>query len=93
MGSKLDLLLDYLDGLTARPRLDELAKRLGQVDLEPADVAGWVHFSPRTYQRNLVRAGPWYHLWVMCWRNGQRSPFTTTPAAAARCRCWRGRPR
>src|SRR5262249_37346554 len=37
--------------------------------------AGWVSYSPRSYQRNLVRAGEWYHVWVMCWRNGQRSPI------------------
>jgi DMSO/TMAO reductase YedYZ molybdopterin-dependent catalytic subunit len=75
MNSKLDVLFSYLDGLTGRPRLDELAALLGQLNLEPADLAGWVHFSPRSYQRNLVRAGTAYHLWVMCWRNGQRSPI------------------
>ena len=36
--------------------------------------AGFVHFDDRHYQRNLVRAGRWYHIWGLCWKNGQRSP-------------------
>src|SRR5262245_9611182 len=75
MASKLDRLLTYLHGLTGRPPLDELKALLGQLDVEPTELADWVRFSPRNYQRNLVRAGSWYHLWVMCWRNGQRSPI------------------
>src|SRR5689334_9098791 len=75
MSGKLDGLFAYLDGLRGRPPLDALAARLRDLDVTPADVAGWVQFSPRGYQRNLVRAGEWYHVWVMCWRNGQRSPI------------------
>jgi DMSO/TMAO reductase YedYZ molybdopterin-dependent catalytic subunit len=75
MASQLERLLTYLDGLDDRPRLDELEALLKRLDLGPADLAEWTRFSPRNYQRNLVRAGPWYHLWVMCWRNGQRSPI------------------
>jgi DMSO/TMAO reductase YedYZ molybdopterin-dependent catalytic subunit len=75
MSAKLEPLFAYLDGLRSRPPLHELAARLTELDVSPADLAGWVHFSPRSYQRNLVRAGEWYHVWVMCWRNGQRSPI------------------
>ena len=75
MNSKVDRLFAYLDGLTSRPRRTELEALLRRLDLGAEDLAGWVHFSPRSYQRNLVRAGDWYHLWVMCWRNGQRSPI------------------
>src|SRR5262249_910839 len=75
MSAKLDPLFAYLDGLRDRPSLDTLSARLTELDLSIADLAGWVRFSPRSYQRNLVRAGEWYHVWVMCWRNGQRSPI------------------
>jgi DMSO/TMAO reductase YedYZ molybdopterin-dependent catalytic subunit len=75
MASKLDALFRYLDGLDDRPGREELLDRLEGLDLELGDVAGWVRFSPQGYQRNLVRAGRSYHLWVMCWRNGQRSPI------------------
>jgi DMSO/TMAO reductase YedYZ molybdopterin-dependent catalytic subunit len=74
MASKLDALFAYLDGLRDRPRLDELGSLLRKLDLTRADLAGWVRFSDKSYQRNLVRAGDHFHLWVMCWRNGQRSP-------------------
>src|SRR5262245_32995686 len=62
MTSKLDALIGYLDELSGRADLGELARRLRRLDLARADVAGWVRFSPRGYQRNLVRAGEWYHL-------------------------------
>ena len=75
MPSNLETLFGYLDSLDERPPLDELAGRLRRLELTRADVAGWVHFSEQGYQRNLVRAGPWYHLWVLCWKNGQRSPI------------------
>jgi DMSO/TMAO reductase YedYZ molybdopterin-dependent catalytic subunit len=75
MAGKLDALFTWLDGLSERPRLDELAAHLRRLDLTRADLAGWVHFSDKSYQRNLVRAADGYHVWVMCWRNGQRSPI------------------
>jgi DMSO/TMAO reductase YedYZ molybdopterin-dependent catalytic subunit len=90
MNSKLDPLFAYLDDLTARPRLQDLEALLRRLDIGPADLAGWVHFSPRNYQRNLVRAGSWYHLWVMCWRNGQRSPIHDHTGSACAVRVLAG---
>jgi DMSO/TMAO reductase YedYZ molybdopterin-dependent catalytic subunit len=75
MASKLDALFAYLDALGQRPPLGELEALLKRLELARADVAGWVRFSDATYQRNLIRAGECYHLWAMCWRNGQRSPI------------------
>jgi cysteine dioxygenase len=71
----LETLLAYLDGLRQRPEPSELTSLLRRLDVGPGELAGWVRFSERSYQRNLVRAGEWYHLWVLCWRNGQRSPI------------------
>lgn len=90
MTSKLDALLDYLDSLHGRAPLKEIALRLKQLDLTRADLAAWVKFSDQTYQRNLVRAGPWYHLWVMCWRNGQRSPIHDHTGSACAIRVLEG---
>jgi DMSO/TMAO reductase YedYZ molybdopterin-dependent catalytic subunit len=90
MTSKLDALIGYLDELTGRADLGELARRLRRLDLSRADVAAWVRFSPRGYQRNLVRAGEWFHLWVMCWRNGQRSPIHDHAGSACAVRVLEG---
>src|SRR3954468_13793150 len=75
MASKLDALLAFLDALDSRPLIDELTTRLRQLDVDCADLAGFLRFDDRPYQRNLVRAGRWYHLWTLCWKNGQRSPI------------------
>lgn len=75
MSANLDALLDYLDGLQGRPLLSSLSERIQQISLTREDVAGYARFSDQSYQRNLIRAGEWYHLWLMCWRNGQRSPI------------------
>lgn len=75
MADNLDSLLRYLDRLEDRASLPELTERLQRLELDARDVASFLRFAEPTYQRVLVRAGPWYHLWVLCWKNGQRSPI------------------
>jgi DMSO/TMAO reductase YedYZ molybdopterin-dependent catalytic subunit len=90
MVSKLEALFDWLDGLSTRPRLEDLAAFLRKVDLSRADVAGWIRFSDKSYQRNIVRAGEHYHLWVLCWHNGQRSPIHDHVGSACALRVLEG---
>jgi cysteine dioxygenase len=68
-------MLHYLDTLDDYPPLDKLLKDLGSFDITCEDVQPYIRFGERSYQRNLVRAGERYHAWVLCWRNGQRSPI------------------
>src|SRR5262249_27203951 len=75
MLAKLESLINYLDGLPGRPPLDELARRLRLLTAGRGDLARWVRFGEKSYQRNLIRAGAHYHLWLLCCRNGQRSPI------------------
>lgn len=72
---KLTRLLNYLDNLTQRAPIEELDRRLRSLDLTVEDVAEYVQFNQANYRRNLVQGGPWYHLLVLCWRSGQRSPI------------------
>jgi len=72
---KLLALLDHLDGLTERAPLALLESKLQELDIGVNDVADYIHFNPGNYRRNLVRAGEWYHLLILCWRSGQRSPI------------------
>jgi DMSO/TMAO reductase YedYZ molybdopterin-dependent catalytic subunit len=86
MTSKLDTLVAYLETLEGRPPLEELAARLRKLHIQRSDVEMWIRFSEKSYQRNVVKTGTWYHLWVMCWRNGQRSPIHDhTGSACALC--------
>lgn len=73
MSRKLAALLRYLDGLQERGSLESVKSMLIEMALTCDDVAEHVRFDTGQYQRNLVRAGRWYHLWVLCWKNGQRS--------------------
>jgi DMSO/TMAO reductase YedYZ molybdopterin-dependent catalytic subunit len=75
MTDHLETLIRYLDSLDGRASLSELTDRLRRLELDTQDVADFVRFGQPTYQRILIRAGRWYHLWVMCWKNGQRSPI------------------
>jgi cysteine dioxygenase len=75
MSATLDAMFRYLDALDDRPSLDTLFTELARFDLTCDDVQPFIRFGERSYQRNLVRAGKWYHAWVLCWRNGQRSPI------------------
>ncbi|MFQ5411062.1 MAG: cysteine dioxygenase family protein [Phycisphaerae bacterium] len=71
----LETLTDYLNGLTVRATIEDLAARLTELDISTADVAEYARFSEKQYRRNLMRSGPLYHLLVICWRSGQRSPI------------------
>ena len=75
MAATLDELFRYLDGLRGRAPLEQLRTELADFDAGPEALAAHVRYSDRTYRRNLVRGGAWYNLWVLCWRNGQRSPI------------------
>ena len=75
MAKGLDDLLRYLENLHGRAPLKELTAELADLDVGLDELAAHVRFSERTYRRNLIHAGEWYNLWVLCWRNGQRSPI------------------
>ena len=83
-------LFDYLDHLEVRAPLDELTSQLSQVEMSCADVAQHIRFSARGYTRNLVRAGPWYNVLALCWKNGQRSPIHDHKGSSCAVRVLRG---
>jgi len=72
---KLNSLVQYLDNLTERATVGELQEQLTGLDVNIKDVSDHIRFGDKSYLRNLVREGPWYHLLVICWRSGQRSPI------------------
>jgi cysteine dioxygenase len=74
MAKTIDDLVRYLERLTRRVELSTLVAELNELEVG-AELDPFVRYSSKTYARNLVRAGEWYALWVMCWRNGQRSPI------------------
>jgi cysteine dioxygenase len=84
MAGKLDPLLSYLDGLTGRAPLAELVHELSRLDVTCEDVAEHIRFNDRQYARNLIKAGPWYFLLALCWKNGQRSPVHDHASCGAR---------
>ena len=75
MSRRLDPLFAFLDSLDNRAPLADLVEALERCEVEYEDIASHVRFSERAYQRIPIRGGPWYQAWVMCWRNGQRSPI------------------
>jgi cysteine dioxygenase len=83
-------LIAYLDGLSGRAPLDELLELLAGTEVDPAVLAEHVRFSTQGYTRNLVRAGPWYNLLVLCWKNGQRSPIHDHAGSSCAVRVLRG---
>ena len=55
--------------------LAELVAQVRRLQIDCADIADFIRFSERQYMRNLLRAGSWYNIVVLCWKNGQRSPI------------------
>jgi cysteine dioxygenase len=90
MADNLETLFRYLDGLQERAPLRELTARLARLEVSCAEVAGAIRFSEQGYTRNLLRAGPWYHVLVLCWKNGQRSPIHDHAGSTCGVRVLRG---
>jgi cysteine dioxygenase len=83
-------LMAYLDGLSGQAPVEDLIEILSRTEVDPADVAPHIRFSAQGYTRNLVRAGQWYHLLVLCWKNGQRSPIHDHKGSSCGVRVLRG---
>jgi cysteine dioxygenase len=86
----LTAMFHYLDTLTDRPNLARLTDELSHFDLDLDDLAEHVRFAEQSYRRNLVRTGPGYHAWLLCWKNGQRSPIHDHRGSACVVRVLRG---
>jgi cysteine dioxygenase len=90
MAKTIHDLFQYLDGLEERAPLQELVAELSELKVRCEDLAAHVIFSDRQYARNLVRKSPWYHLLVLCWKNGQRSPIHDHAGSSCGVRVLRG---
>src|ERR1700758_4674640 len=90
MAGSLQALLDYLDELEGRAPLEELTRALARAEVCCDEVKSFIQFSDRGYTRNLVRAGPWYNLLILCWKNGQRSPIHDHAGSSCAVRVLRG---
>jgi cysteine dioxygenase len=72
---ELTAMFRYLDSLTEQPDLAHLLKGLARFDVALDDLSEFKVFTDQCYKRNLVRAAPGYQVWLLCWKNGQRSPI------------------
>jgi len=68
-------LVEFLEQLTQRAPMEELAGLLRESDLTKEMIAPYVNFGAKTYRRNLICESNWYELLCICWRSGQRSPI------------------
>jgi cysteine dioxygenase len=90
MAPTLEPLLCYLDSLRGKPRLADLTAVVARLEVTCDDLAPWVVFSDRGYTRNLVQGGDGYHVLVLCWKNGQRSPIHDHAGSCCCVRVLRG---
>jgi cysteine dioxygenase len=90
MALTLDALFGYLDGLDGRVPLAELTSRVADCEIDCGDVAEFIRFSNKGYARNSLREGNSYHAWIMCWKNGQRSPIHDHAGSSCSVRVLRG---
>ena len=90
MAKNLNDLVAFLDGLQERAPLKRLVAELAELRVECDELREHVRFSDQQYARNLVCQGPWYHLLVLCWKNGQRSPIHDHAGSTCGVRVLRG---
>ena len=90
MTDDLQAMFRHLDTMTARPELPRLLDDLSRFEIDLDDLSEYLHFAENGYKRNLVRAAPNYHAWLLCWKNGQRSPIHDHSGSACVVRVLRG---
>jgi cysteine dioxygenase len=90
MTDDLQAMYRHLDASTGRPDLTRLLEELSRFTIELDDLSEHVHFAENGYKRNLVRSAPNYHVWMLCWKNGQRSPIHSHTGSACVVRVLRG---
>lgn len=71
----LDTQFQELDQFEDRVPREFLEQWLRDTALPFDQLQEFVRFHPEHYLRNLVHGGPAYHVLLLCWRNGQRSPI------------------
>jgi cysteine dioxygenase len=89
MAKTLNELFTYLDSLTQRAGLTDLVAQLRDLEVG-SEVDSFIRFSDRGYARNLIRAGKFYHVLALCWKNGQRSPIHDHAGSSCGVRVLRG---
>lgn len=90
MTTSFELFRRQLDAMSAPAKLDWAMAQLEAITIEPHELAPHVVFSAHGYARNLVHGGAHYHLLVLCWKNGQRSPIHDHSGSACAVRVLRG---
>ena len=90
MTAKLDPLFRYLDNLRGQAPVGQLTALLAKLDITADDLAEFIKFSDRGYTHNSVRGGRWYQVWVLCWKNGHRSPIHDHHGSSCGVRVLRG---
>ena len=68
-------LVKFLDGLSQRAPIEELARLLHEAGVTSEDLKPYKVFGDSVYRRNLICENDWYELLCICWRSGQRSPI------------------
>jgi cysteine dioxygenase len=90
METALESLYSYLDSLEGKPSLDELTRKVADLEVSCEDFAPFIRFSDQSYTRNVVRAGRHYNVLVLCWKNGQRSHIHDHKGSSCVLRVLRG---
>ena len=90
MTDDLRAMYRHLDTLTDRPDLARLLEDLSRFKIGLDDLSEHLHFAEGGYKRNLARSAPNYHVWVLCWKNGQRSPIHDHSGSTCVVRVLRG---
>ncbi len=73
--SKIAPFMEYLEGLTARPALEEVRQKMQEFDVSTDELGGYVQFHSDHYCRNLMFENEYVQLLCLCWKSGQRSPI------------------
>ena len=89
MSDDLQAMYRYLDTLTAGPNLSRLLEELSRFEINLDDLSEYMHFAGNGYKRTSSYS-PNYQAWMLCWKNGQRSPIHNHSGSACVVRVLRG---
>jgi len=68
-------LVEHLDALEGPAELEDLSRRLRELDVCRESLGRHVRFQSGHYKRNEISSGEWYEMLALCGTSGQASPI------------------
>ena len=73
LNPKIAQFIEQFNGITKRPKLEDVVKKLQELKISTEDLGQYVQFHGNQYHRNLIFENKHVQVLCLCWKSGQKS--------------------